>query len=117
MTAVNEGRPRVMEVLNDIARGNLDDDLDRIAREVYDRRKIVAGMRARATVRALRVGDKVRLVRNIKPRYLVGLTGTVKGKLQTKIDIVIDEGQDTGRFGRTLRTPASCVEKIEDEDD
>lgn len=100
-----------MSILNAIAHGEVDDDLDRIYRELVDRRKIVKTRQATALVRALRVGDRVEVIGGIKPRYIVGAQGTVRGKLQTKIEVELDEA--VGRFGKRVRIPATCLRKLE----
>lgn len=66
---------------------------------------------ARMMVRTLKPGDRVR-IGSIKPRYMEGVTGQVVECRETKIEIEIDEGQYTGRFGRKLIVPASSLSII-----
>lgn len=62
--------------------------------------------------RSLSVGDRVRL-RNIRPRYMQGVIGTVARVMQTWIEVQLDGG--VGKFSgiHPIRVHMNCVEKVE----
>lgn len=106
--------------------GHYDEDMDIISDALRSRREHVRAVQMAKTAATLRAGDTVQVVGRIKPRYLIGLRGTVE-RVDAKRAYIM--WLDSDRFmakrygGRTLdnmgpqRTaigvPLSCVEKIE----
>lgn len=93
-------------LLGKIVLGEYDADLDRIANAITERRKVLD----RKTRLALKVGDRVMFSSRVKPRYMHGMTGTVTGFLDKRIQVELDH--PLGRFRGTLRCPVSILEKV-----
>ena len=112
MTLVTSDNPKVrkgMDLVDEMEREELDALVDYI-RQVYKNKSALDKAR---TFASLREGDKVRL-RNIKPLYLNGLTGTVEEKRHTRITVKLDRGPTKKfRSGKVICTPTSLT-KIED---
>jgi len=95
--------------VHDIAKAILDDetmtydDLELLISTVSIKRKKIASRQR------LRIGDTVRL-RNIKPRYMEGQTGVIKGQKNTKIVVLLDA--PTGRFSKEVHVHRTCIEVI-----
>jgi hypothetical protein len=79
--------------------------------QIFDTLKIKQRSIARMMVRTLNKGDRVR-VGNIRPKYLCGVTGEVIATRETKIEVMLDEGQYLGRYGRKLIIPAASLTVI-----
>jgi hypothetical protein len=79
-----------------IARGDLDGHLQALAAVLNERLRLLDAARAAITLASLRVGDRVRIGHNTKPRYLHGALGTVTGWAGQNITVQLDE--PTGRF-------------------
>lgn len=62
----------------------------------------------------LRVGDRIAL-RNIRPKYLNGQTGRIKGRANTKIEVELDN--QVGRYGKVVRVARACIQKLEVQDE
>jgi len=75
---------------------------------IYEALKFKQRAIARMMVRTLKPGDRVR-VGNIRPKYMAGATGTVVAGRETKVEVLLDEGQYTGRFGRKLIIPCASL--------
>ena len=67
-----------LQLCDEIDDGNFDDGLEEIARAVQSRRDVVHRRLARRLQRELAVGDRVMLTNGVKPRYLEGMSATVK---------------------------------------
>lgn len=94
------------EVITAALSGDLDDGLDGIIAACNERRVIVS----RSLYHTLKVGDRVRFM-NGRPKYMVGVEGTVVGKKQSKLVVDLDESR--GRFnGKGVVCPPSCLEKL-----
>jgi preprotein translocase subunit YajC len=69
-------------------------------------------LRRKANIEAMEVlqeGDHIKLT-NIKPKYLVGLTGTISKRRQTKFEVLLDqEVYRAGRKTKFLVVPAQCL--------
>ncbi len=88
-----------------IVSGAYDKDFNRIEDAIK--------IRKLATRANLSVGTKVTLT-NISPKYMVGLTGTITGKLKTTATVALDRPELAGRFsqGSIVRVPMNCLEEI-----
>lgn len=100
-----------MTIAQRIINGELDKELAQIS-EAIRQRKISTRYQATALAMVeMKVGDVV-VLKNLNPKYINGLRGKILEKKRTKISVLLDEGQDTGRFGRRVTCPASCLEKV-----
>ena len=100
-----------MTIVERIMNGEFDNELKDISFWIGQRNK---ALRLKTTAKAMveiKVGDIV-VLRNLKPQYVNGLTAKVTGKMRTKLTVEIEDGQYTGRFGRKVTVPASCLDKV-----
>ncbi len=74
------------EVITSIIKGEADENLDGVAAAVRDRQKAMASI----TLHTIAPGTRVRLG-NLRPKYMVGATGTVLYRKQTRIQVKLDE--------------------------
>lgn len=101
-------------VVEAIARGQLDDELAVLAAVINERTRLLATARSVTTLASLRVGDRVRINHNAKPRYLHGERGTVTGWAGQNVVVHLD--QPVGRFtGGELRCPPLILEPLQPE--
>ena len=84
--------------------GDVDEFLDSIILAVQQRRKDMA-----PKIWEYRVGDAVKLV-NTNPKYLNGVTATVRKINRTKVVIDLDKPQ--GRFYNNISVPLTMIEKV-----
>jgi hypothetical protein len=91
-----------VDLVDSMTTEELDQLVDYI-RVVYKTKRAQKNARAQA---ALKVGDRVMLVGNYKPKYLTGLTGEVVEKKNTRVLVKLDGGP-VGKFstGKVLTTP------------
>lgn len=107
-----------MTVTEMILEGEADHALDEIADAVRQRRNTLATIR----FAELQTEDKVRIVGNMRPRYLVGAIAEVVEKRITKVTIlfpdVMEPGTDPyGKYaGRKWIFPPALLEKVEDDE-
>lgn len=97
-----------MDFVTEIYCGNYDNDLNRIAAAIKDRRDQLA-----AKVRCqLYHGAKVRFRDTVKPSYLAGAEATVTGMARKRVTVVLPRSY--GRFmkGSPLRCPVSILELV-----
>lgn len=109
---ITSNNPKVrqgMDLVDSMEPEELDQLVDYI-RVVFKSKRDQNNARTFAT---LREGDQVRL-KNIKPQYLIGMTGVVESKRQTRITVKLDRGPTKKfRSGKVICSPAS-LERIED---
>lgn len=91
------------EVLDAVFRMDVG-DLNRVTDAVKLRRKQFGA----ATFASLQPGDPVTIASTVRPKYLVGATGKVREKRQTKVVVDLDEPH--GRFHRGVICPADMLE-------
>ena len=102
--------PDVQEVIFAIHTGRYDSQLNRISAALLERRKSLGVDR----FGQLKVGDRVMLVGvGTGAKYLNGLTGTINKKLQVKLEVRMDPGQDTGRFSSLIRVPPNLLQPLD----
>jgi ribosomal protein L21E len=89
-----------------IKKGLLDNSLDDLYEAISARRKRIA----RDLFHDLRVGDTVQINEHIKPKYMVGQTGTVVDKRQSKVEVEFD--RPMGRFGQRVICPVTSLKKL-----
>lgn len=78
--------------------------VDFIRGEMKDR----ANRRNRQAKAQLSVGDRVIFAGNLRPQYLIGMTGTVEEIRQSRVSVKLDRGPTKKfRSGKVLANPAS----------
>lgn len=90
-------------------------ELDILFGALRERENYLRSVRERESLAALTNGDRVRVTDGIRPKYLVGSTGTVTGRKNDRLVVEFDEGtsfQVTNRFGKSSAFPAGCLEKV-----
>lgn len=95
------------QIPTNIRGGAHDDELDAIIREAMARKKALAPQ-----ARDFNSGDRVRFNNSTRPQYMRGMTATVIGIRQTKLELRIDRDHGRFRAGHTTIAPASILEKI-----
>src|SRR6266540_3516945 len=99
----------VQVVVEAIARGELDKELDVLGAVINQRVRLLAAARSMRTLASLRVGDRVRINHTAKPNYLHGQAGTVSGWAGQNVIVQLD--QPVGRFTTgELRCPPLVLE-------
>jgi hypothetical protein len=94
------------DVITAALSGDIDEGLDGIIAACGERKKVLS----RSLYYTLNIGDRVRFV-NGRPKYMIGVHGTVVGKKQSKLVVDLDETR--GRFGsKGILCPPSCLEKL-----
>lgn len=102
------------DVVNAVAAGMLDDDLDRLAGVVSDRMAVLKHARSVALMASLDIGDRVRIDAGVRPLYLQGALGTVAGFVAKGVVIKLD--YPVGRFVTgEVRCPPGAVELLTDD--
>lgn len=93
--------------------GHADDNLTDISAALGARRKQLRETQALVNKVTFGPGTRVR-TKNLNPKYLSGLTGTVTQNQagKSRITVKLDEGQHTGRFSKTVNVPASALEQV-----
>ena len=86
-------------------RGEYDEYLDNIIAAVHNRKKDMA-----PKIWEYQVGQIVKFNSNVRPKYLTGVSATVKKINRTKI--VVDLDERNGRFFKNVTVPLSLVEKV-----
>ena len=66
------------KVIRAISSGRVDKDLEVIIQSAVNRRRYVQDRAALELLRKIKVGDRVRIARNVKPQYLSGMHGIVE---------------------------------------
>lgn len=100
------------KLLAGISTGAFDRDLDDIATLVAERRKRIRSVTAQRNAAVLNVGDRVRVVGNLRPKYIVGCEGEVVKTNTTTVTVRF--GANAGRFShREVRVPANCLRRID----
>jgi hypothetical protein len=97
---------KITDINSEIVAGKLDSDLDSLVQAIRFRRDQIA----QAMKWSLKAGDPVRLVGNIRPKYLAFATAKVS-KVNLK-KIVIDLDRPAGRFFKNVTVPVTLVEKV-----
>lgn len=103
------------EILDMIFEGDLDGDLDKIKKQIFDRRALLGLERQVDEFQQnFRVGDMIKITGRLKPNYLFGHEFLVN-KVNTKT-VVIDVPNDPKfrRFAGSsgVRIPKTAVKKI-----
>lgn len=97
-------------VVEAIISGDYDDDLNRIATAIHDRRDIVSRMKTST----ISVGDKVKFNDRISPKYLIGNVVTVKKVNKKTVVCDFDVDAEFGRFSgaKNVRVPTSTIDVV-----
>lgn len=98
-----------VELVEAILTGRFDDHIEHLYDAVRERKRIRRDIAARVQFHTLGVGDKVKLV-NLRPLYLVGLTGTIASKNRTRISVRLDT--PVRRYGSTVNCKPEMLEAV-----
>lgn len=96
--------PIVQAVLN----GEADEDFAALVEAIADRKALLA----RQVARTLKHGDTVRVVGDLRPRYLIGLTGKVERVNQKTVTMNFDDPEAARRYRAGVRMPIEYVEVV-----
>lgn len=102
-----------LSVVSLIKGGKADDDLDAVMEAVHWRKRVLASR----LFDDLEPDDRVRVIDNIKPRYLAGATATVVAKRVSKVTIRFDDDihDPYNKWaGRNCILSPGMIEKVED---
>lgn len=89
-------RPDITALVAAIRDGTLDDDLPDLVDAINDRRARTEADQTRRALQRLHLGDRVRLDRHVRPKYLQNATGTIH-QIDTTT-VVVKLHTPTGRF-------------------
>jgi hypothetical protein len=106
----------VGSIFAELEAGFWDEGLDALIEAVVARRQYVRAQQGAKNKMEFVPGTKVRLV-NIKPKYLLGITGEVTGQIASRsgdLMVFIDQKHwhQLGRYDTTLSIPASSLEEV-----
>ena len=96
------------DIVTAIMNGSCDQSLDVLRAALRQREKTIGDI----TLLTIKPGARVRL-KNLTPKYLNGMLGTVKGGAKPnskRIPVELDES--VPRFGKRVTPPASCLEVL-----
>jgi hypothetical protein len=100
-----------MSLLSEIINGDHDDDLQSIQDACRERKKLNRSKDTALAMSTLKVGDVI-VLKGLNPKYINGCQGKITEKRRTKFTVRLDDGQHTGRFGKTVVVPATCMNKV-----
>jgi len=95
-------------IIGNIVAGNHDAHLDAISNAIALRRSQLSEQKKSS----LCVGDIVRFNNKTKPRYMIGHKAKVTKINQKRVQVTMLNG-GVGRFGSTIITPLSIIDKCE----
>lgn len=107
------------ELIDLVYDGKLDTVLDDLYGACVQRRRIVENKRARRNQRVMVPGKQVKIVGNIKPRYLLGITGKVTEAPIAYLGankpghVWVDIGRQVRKYGPRIRIPANCLKLVD----
>lgn len=109
-------RKEATEIMLQIAIGDFDDELDRIATAVNNRRRLLRDGEAAETLATLEKYDVVKLSDDCTPQYLRGAQAVVSGFKDGKVNIRMMETRSRGnksfRRGTVVLCPASIIRPL-----
>lgn len=101
-----------------LARGSLDQYIPELVGAINNRQRAIRDQKTRKALFTLsEPGTKVRITGTIKPKYMIGLEGTVVPRPKAFAGpvragtIYVDMGVPIRRYGRILGIPAGCLEE------
>lgn len=111
MTATQTG-----SIFDQMAAGAFDAQLEALAQAIQARRKYLAQQQGLANKAEFGPGTKVAIVGAIRPKYLIGITGTVSTRPARRAgDIQLDVDErwrfQMGRYGMSVGVPGSCLQR------
>jgi len=91
----------------------LDNILDAIIEAAVARRNYLQDVQGAQNKATMVPGTRVRICGTIKPKYLLGIPGTVLPRMANRRgDIMVELDYRAGRYSKVLNIPASCLEMI-----
>ncbi|HUW01783.1 MAG TPA: hypothetical protein VMW08_05490 [Acidimicrobiales bacterium] len=99
-------------IAGQIIHGEFDDSLDAILDAVTQRRKATRNVRVAQAFAGFAVGDTVRFNDKTRPKYLVGVEGTITKKRQSKVEVTLTAG--VGKFfaGSPIVVPVELIDAV-----
>jgi ribosomal protein L21E len=106
------GPAQIASLLGLVASGGLDDHLSLLTTAIAQRRRHLAKAASIHALASVKVGDRVRINRSVRPLYLQGATGTVTGWSGQSVVVQLDV--PVGRFTTgEVRCPPLGLEPID----
>lgn len=107
------------DIIEMISSGMLDDELDGMAQAIRVRKRFLQDIKGATNKAAFKPGTPVRIVGNIKPKYLIGIKGKVSTRPANRPgDLMVDVDpayyRYLRRYSRTIGVPASCLEATDE---
>jgi len=93
------------DVAAGIIKGDFDEYLDNLSAAIRQRKNDKA-----PKAQDFAVGDRVKYISSVRPKYLAGLYGTITDIRRTKVSVKPDEQR--GRFYGIIVTPTNLIEKV-----
>lgn len=93
------------EVAAGIIKGDFDEYLDNLSTAISQRKSDKA-----PKARDFKIGDPVRYIDGVRPKYLAGVSGKIVDIRRTKVTVGLDK--PIGRFGSRIVTPTSLIERL-----
>lgn len=106
------------ELIRQIANGDFDSNLTTLISTAVERKRYLQKQKGAENQLALKPGMRVRILPGIKPKYLIGLTGTISSLHSTRNGDLMFEFDDASypyvahRFQRTVGIPAALLTRI-----
>lgn len=105
------------EVIVAITEGSYDEYIDLLRECVIARHNYLAEQQGIQNKMTMSSGSRVRTCGNLRPKYLLGIVGTVSSTPPNRRgDIMVDIDpmyyRRLGRYGRKLSVPATCLELV-----
>ncbi len=95
----------IEEIVSEVLRGDLDNDLDTLAETVKARRAALTQQKF-----LLVKNGATGTLTNLRPKYLVGAPVTVIGRKQKRLEVEIDASWDTGRYPKKVTVSPDMIE-------
>ena len=100
-------------IIDLIDAGRMDDIVDELIDAAVARRKFKNEMKGAVNRISMPVGTRVQLAGDLRPKYLLGVPGTVSSRpSKRRGDIMVELDYRVGRFSKIIGVPASCLELI-----
>lgn len=90
--------------------GEADDDLEAVGNAIYTRQQIVRQHKAATLRGTIARDDKVRLIDDIRPKYLAGLLATVQRVGGDFVFVTIDDRYAAGRYSGEIKVRLDLIE-------
>lgn len=99
----------LLQFIRHLDAGEFDDQIKYMWKLLQERSDHLRDRRAANVLASLSTGDRVK-IQNLKPKYIVGYSGTVESIDGDKV--TVDLGRQVRRYGPIVIVPASCLIKL-----